>query len=126
MAKLTLEELHALREREQAEIKKRDIHGRNRHIVVAMGTTGLEHGAKLILNEFADLCEAKGLDNVIITQCGRIEGAAEPTVEVHTPDLGLVCYGAVEKKDVERIIDETVIGGRILSDKQIKLAEQEA
>ena len=123
MAKLTLEELNALRERKAAEINKRDIHGRTSHVVVAMGTSGLEHGAKLILNEFSDVVENKGLGNVIITQCGAIEGAAEPTVEIHTPELGLICYGGVEVKDVEKIVEETLVNGKVWNEKRITVNE---
>ena len=65
MAKLTVEELHSLRAREEAKMKKRDIEGRKRHIVVAMGTSGIENGAKIILDEIVDLAEKKGLDEFI-------------------------------------------------------------
>ncbi len=116
MAKLTLEELHAIRDREALKMKKRDISGRNLHVVVAMGTSGIENGAKLILDTFASLCEEKNLDNVIITQSGAVEGAKEPCVQIHTPSLGLVTYEGVGRNDVERIIDETLVGGKVLED----------
>ncbi len=38
MAKLSLEELRALRDKESARLEKREIHGKNVHVVVAMGT----------------------------------------------------------------------------------------
>ncbi len=120
MAKLTVEQLHSLREREEIKMKKRDIEGKKRHIVVAMGTSGIESGAKIILDEFATLAEEKGLDDVIITQSGALEGVKEPAVQIHTPDLGLVTYQDVKKSDVARIIDETVMGGKIIKEMAVE------
>lgn len=120
MAKLTVEELHSLRAREEAKMKKRDIEGRKRHIVVAMGTSGIENGAKIILDEIVDLAEKKGLDDVIVTQSGAIEGIAEPAIQIHTPDLGLVTYASVKRSDVERILDETVMNGKVIKDLQVE------
>ena len=120
MAKLTVEDLHSLRAREEVKMKKRDIEGRKRHIVVAMGTSGIESGAKIILDEFADQAEKKGLDDVIITQSGVIEGVKEPAIQIHTPSLGLVTYAGIKKSDVEKILDETVMGGKVISDLQVE------
>ena len=58
--------------------------------------------------------EKKGLDDVIVTQSGAIEGIAEPAIQIHTPDLGLVTYASVKKSDVERILDETVMNGKVI------------
>ncbi len=121
MAKLTIEELHKLREREEIKMKKRDIEGRKRHIVVAMGTSGIENGAKIILDEFADLADEKGLDDVIITQSGVIEGVKEPAVQIHTPSLGLVTYQGVKKSDVAKIIDDTVINGKVIKELAVEV-----
>ena len=70
MAKLSLEELRTLRKDESERIAKRNIHGKDVHVVVAMGTCGINAGAKLTLNSIVDAIEAKGLDNVIVTQAG--------------------------------------------------------
>ena len=52
MAKLSLSDLREIRSREEKNLKKRDIHGREIHVVVAMGTSGINAGAKLTLNSF--------------------------------------------------------------------------
>ncbi len=122
MAKLSLEELRAVRKVEMERLKKRDIHGKSCHIVVAMGTKGIEAGAKITLNALVDEAEAKGLDKVIITQTGSMEGD-NPIVEVHTPELGTVAYGKVDAKTAKAIIDEHVIGGKILKDHQITVED---
>lgn len=122
MAKLSLEELRALRARESDRMHKRDIHGKTVHVVVGMGTCGIQAGAKVTLNSIVDEIEAKGLDNVIVTQTG-CQGRcdAEPIVEVYSPSLGAVAYGKVDAKIARQIVDEHIIGGRILADHKIDL-----
>ena len=125
MAKLSLSDLREIREREERNLKKRDIHGRSVHVVVAMGTSGISAGAKLTLNALADEVEKKGLENVIITQTGSAYPNPEPVVEVYTPEGGLVVYGSVDKDSAVRIVDEHLAGGKILEDKRIELKEGE-
>ena len=125
MAKLSLSDLREIREREERNLKKRDIHGRSVHVVVAMGTSGINAGAKLTLNALADEVEKKGLENVIITQAGSAAPNPEPVVEVYTPKEGLVVYGSVDKDTAVRIVDEHLVGGKVLEDKRIELVEKE-
>ena len=125
MAKLSLSDLREIRVREERNLKKRDIHGRSVHVVVAMGTSGINAGAKLTLNALADEVEKKGLENVIITQAGSAAPNPEPVVEVYTPNEGLVVYGSVDKDTAVRIVDEHLAGGKVLEDKRIELKEGE-
>ena len=125
MAKLSLSDLREIREREERNLKKRDIHGRSVHVVVAMGTSGINAGAKLTLNALADEVEKKGLENVIITQTGSAAPNPEPVVEVYTPKEGLVVYGSVDKDTAVRIVCEHLVGGKVLEDKRIELKEGE-
>lgn len=119
MSKLSLNELRAIRENEQKKLKARDIHGRTVHVVVGMGTSGIDCGAKVVLNAIADELASAGLDNVILTQTGSLAPIKEPVVEVYSLDKGLVVYGDVSKQDAIRIVKEHIIEGKILSDKQI-------
>ena len=125
MAKLSLSDLHAIREREEKNLRKRDIHGKTIHVVVAMGTSGINAGAKLTLNTLAEEVEKQGLENVIITQTGSAYPNPEPVVEVFTPKQGLVVYGSVDKDTAIRIVSEHLAGGKILEDKKIELKEEE-
>ena len=125
MAKLSLYDLHAIREREEKNLKKRDIHGRTVHVVVAMGTSGIDAGAKLTLNTIADDVEKLGLDNVIITQTGSAAPNPEPVVEVFSPGEGLTVYGSVDKNAAHRIVEEHLKGGHILEDLRIELKDKE-
>ena len=125
MAKLSLSDLRSIREREEKNLKKRDIHGRTVHVVVAMGTSGINAGAKVTLNAIADEVEKQGLGNVIITQTGSAYPNPEPVVEVFTPKDGLVVYGSVDKDAAIRIVSEHLVGGKIVEDKKIELKEEE-
>lgn len=125
MAKLTLSELNAIRDREAKNMRRRDIEGRDHHIVVAMGTSGIENGAKLILDTFALVVEEKNLDNVIITQSDALKGVLEPSVQIHTPKTGLVTYQNVSKKDVLDIVEKTVIGGEVIPALVVDYKEEE-
>ena len=122
MAKLSLEELRALRAKESARLEKRDIHGKRVHVVVGMGTCGIQAGAKVTLNSIVDEIEAKGLKDVIVTQAG-CQGRCdmEPVVEVYTPSLGAVADGKVDAKLARRIVDEHIVGGKVIDDHRIDL-----
>lgn len=122
MAKLSLEELRALRAKESARLEKRDIHGKRVHVVVGMGTCGIQAGAKVTLNSIVDEIEAMGLKDVIVTQAG-CQGRCdmEPVVEVYTPSLGAVAYGKVDAKLARRIVDEHIVGGKVIEDHRIDL-----
>lgn len=124
MSKLTLNELHEIRAREAARLQKRDIHGKTCHIVVAMGTVGIEAGAKVVLNKLVDVIEEKGLQQVLVTQTGAVKDKENaPVVEVYTPSLGAVAYGHVDAKLASRIIEEHVIDGKIIEDHRIALED---
>ena len=125
MAKLSLSDLHAIRDREEKNLKKRDIHGRTVHVVVAMGTSGIDAGAKLTLNTIADEIEKAGLENVIVTQTGSAAPNPEPVVEVYSPDSGLVVYGSVGSAEAKRIVAEHLKEGKIIEDLRIELKDKE-
>ena len=121
MSKLSLEELRAIRDREEKKLKARDIHGRNVHVVVGMGTSGIDSGAKVVLNTIADELAAAGLDNVILTQTGSLAPVKEPVVEVFSPEQGLTVYQDVSKADAIRIVKEHLVEGKILDDKKVEV-----
>ena len=123
MSILSLDDLRAIRNREEKELKKRDIHGRSVHVVVGMGTSGISAGAKVVLNTLADEIEAAGLDKVILTQTGSLAPVAEPVVEVFSKETGLVVYGDVSKADAVRIVKEHLVAGKVLEDKRVEVKE---
>ena len=110
MAKLSLSDLRAIREREEKNLKKR-----------AMGTSGINAGAKLTLNTIADEVEKAGLENVIVTQAGSAAPLPEPVVEVYSPDKGLVAYGSVGVAEAKRIVSEHLVGGKVVEELKVEL-----
>ena len=120
MAKLTLSGLHEIRDRESAVLKLRNLQGKTVHVVVAMGTSGIEKGAKIVLNTIAEEVQKRNLDQVIITQTGSAAPSPEPLVEVFTKEQGLVVYAPVGKAEAVRIVEEHLEGGNIVKDLQIQ------
>lgn len=117
MAKLSLNELRAVREKESLRMKKRDISHKDCHIVVGMGTCGIEAGAKIVLDAIVDEIEKQGLDNVIVTQSGCLGNCEqEPMVEIHNEKLGTVAYGKVDVKVAKAIVNDHIIGGKLIED----------
>lgn len=123
MAKLTLAELRAIRDREAEALKLRNVQGKTVHVVVAMGTSGIGKGAKVVLNTIADEVQRRGLDHVIITQTESAAPQPEPLVEVFSKEQGLVVYAPVDSKAAVRIVEEHLVNGNILEDLRIKTEE---
>ena len=120
MSKLSLDELRAIRAREEKKLKARDIHGRDIHVVVGMGTSGIDSGAKVVLNTIADELVSAGLDNVILTQTDSLAPLKEPAVEIFSPEKGLTVYQDISKEDAVRIVKEHLVEGKILEDKKVE------
>lgn len=124
MSKLSLKDLESLRDKESQRLQKRDIHGKTCHIVVGMGTIGIEAGAKLVLNTLVDEAEQHGLKDVLVTQTGAFgKNENAPIVEVHTPETGSVAYGKVDVATAKRIITEHIMGGKVVADHKIVVEE---
>ena len=121
MSKLSLDELRAIRQREEKKLKARNIHGRDIHVVVGMGTSGINNGAKVVLNTIADELASVGLENVILTQTGSLAPLKEPVVEIYSPKTGLVVYQDITKDDAIRIVKEHLVEGKILEDKKVEV-----
>ena len=105
--KKTIQDINAIREAMQPEIILRDNVdvATEAHIVVAMGTVGINAGARTVFNALVDEVEAKELKGVRVTRCGAIGDAADaPIVEVHIPGKEVVTYKKVDVKKAIEII----------------------
>ncbi|MFA5570751.1 MAG: (2Fe-2S) ferredoxin domain-containing protein [Sphaerochaetaceae bacterium] len=117
MAKMTLEELRKLRDQKKSDIQKRDIEGKDTQIIIGMGTCGIAAGAKGVLDTFLSELDARQLANVSVTQTGCMGLCyVEPTVEVISPNMPPVIYGKVDAAVAKKIVDEHVIGNKMVSD----------
>jgi NADP-reducing hydrogenase subunit HndB len=120
MAKMTLDELRALRESKKQEMAKRDVEGKDIQIIVGMGTCGIAAGAKQTFDALVDSIEKHGLSNqVIIRQTGCMGLCyVEPTIEVVVPGMPAVIYGKMtsdtaDELVVKHLVDHTLLDNHI-------------
>ena len=116
MAKMSLDELRALRDTKKNDLRKREAEGKEIQVVVGMGTCGIAAGAKMTLDAFiAGLDEHHLVDNVMVRQTGCMGMChSEPTVEVIAPGMPTVIYGNVDATVAKEIIQKHIIGRELL------------
>jgi NADP-reducing hydrogenase subunit HndB len=117
MAKMTLDQLRKLRESKQDDIKRRATEGKEGQIIIGMGTCGIAAGAKVVLDEFLDQFEKRGITNISVTQTGCMGlCSVEPTLEVIMPKMPNIIYGNVDKATVEKIVEDHIINKKLVND----------
>ncbi|MDR0784660.1 MAG: (2Fe-2S) ferredoxin domain-containing protein [Treponema sp.] len=119
MAKMSLEELRALRESKKSDLNRRNVEGKEIQVIVGMGTCGIAAGAKVTLDAFlAALDEDKLVDQVIVRQTGCMGLChSEPTVEVVVPGMPPVIYGRVDEQAAKEIVKQHIIGRKLLDNR---------
>ena len=112
----SLEDLKRIREQAAKKMSIRDEKNGYR-VVVGMATCGITAGARPVLNRIVELVAEKDLDNVTVTQVGCIgECALEPIVEVYDPSGSRSTYCLVDPKKAEKIVEQHVIGGKVVEE----------
>jgi NADP-reducing hydrogenase subunit HndB len=115
MGKMTLEELRKLRDSKRAELRKREITGKDIQVIVGMGTCGIASGAKNTLAAFIKALDEGHLGDVLVRQTGCMGLChSEPTVEVVVPGMPKVIYGKVDAGVAEEIVKKHIAGGQLL------------
>ena len=110
MAKMTLEELRKLRNSQKSEMDRRDVDGKEIHVIVGMGTCGIAAGAKGALDSFLDTIKTNNLDNVVVKQTGCMGLCySEPTVEVKVPGMPDIIYGNVDAAVAKEIVEKHIM-----------------
>lgn len=116
MAKISIEDLKKIKERERGKMVLREGHYRAK-ITVHMGTCGIAAGARDVMGVFRDLIAKKDLADVILTNSGCAGLCAkEPMITVEIVDQSPVKYVLVNKEKAARIFDEHVLGGKAVED----------
>lgn len=112
MAKMTLEQLRALREEKKGEMVKREVEGKDIQIIVGMGTCGIAAGAKQTFDEIIKAVDDNNLNaDVIIRQTGCMGLChVEPTVEVVVPGMPATIYGKVDASTAREIVTKHLVG----------------
>ena len=117
MGKMTLEELRAIRSSVKSELAKRDSEGKSIQVIVGMGTCGIAAGAKATLDAFIKEMDA---ESTIVRQTGCMNHcSSEPTVEIIVPEMPTVIYGNVDVATAKQIVEEHIIGKKLLDNKII-------
>jgi NADP-reducing hydrogenase subunit HndB len=112
----SLEDLKRVREEALKKQQAKSTAG-NTQIIIGMGTVGIAAGARETLKAFLDMIEEKKLEDIVIRQTGNIGlDSFEPIVQVVIGDQAKVSYGKVTPDIAKRIIDEHILGGKVLKD----------
>ena len=117
----TLAELAAIREKMKDKVAIRE--GSNDiRIVVGMATCGIAAGARPVLNAFVEEVNRQGLsDKVTVSQTGCFGICQyEPVVEVYMGGETKVTYVHMTPDKVEKIINEHIKGGKVVSEYTLK------
>jgi len=117
MARMTLDELRALRESKRQDLARRDVEGKDIQIIVGMGTCGIAAGAKLTFDALVDSIQKHGLENrVLVRQTGCMGLCyVEPTVEVAVPGMPVVIYGKMTQDVAEELVQKHLVEHALLN-----------
>jgi NADP-reducing hydrogenase subunit HndB len=116
----SLDDLKRIREEALKKQQIKETSGKT-EIIVGMGTVGIAAGARETLKAIMSMIETENLSDIIVRQTGNIGlDSFEPIVQVVLPGEEKVTYGKVNPEMARQIIQEHVIGGRIVSEYQIK------
>ncbi|MCK5762160.1 MAG: (2Fe-2S) ferredoxin domain-containing protein [Candidatus Izimaplasma sp.] len=111
----SLDDLKKIRDAAQNKVQMRGKNDGTR-ILVGMATCGISSGARPVMNKFVEKVAEYNLKNVTVTPVGCIgECAIEPIVEVLQGEKRTT-YCKVDVEAVERIINEHIIGGKVVLD----------
>ena len=116
MAKMTPEELRALRDSKRQDLARRDVEGKEIQIIVGMGTCGIAAGAKLTFDAIVEAVQRHGLeDKVVIRQTGCMGLCyVEPTVEVVMPGMPTVIYGKMTQDIADKFVRKHLVEHSLL------------
>jgi NADP-reducing hydrogenase subunit HndB len=115
----TVKSLEDLKKIREEALKKREIKSApgSIQIVVGMGTPGIAAGARETLKEILSIIEEKHLTNITVRQTGNIGmDSWEPLVQVVIGEAAPVTYGKVTPFIARKIMEQHVLGGKVVSD----------
>jgi NADP-reducing hydrogenase subunit HndB len=116
MPKLKIEDLEKISQRVKKTVLLRDGAGRAK-ITVHMGTCGIAAGARKIMNTLMEAIEEKDITDVILTSSGCAGLCSkEPMATVELKDEAPVKYVDLTPEKIRKILEEHVIGGKIVEE----------
>lgn len=111
----SLEELNAMRESAKADMSVRDAKGTK--VVVAMGTLGINAGARETARAFVDAISENKLYEVAVNlEPATGDAASQPIVDIVSVDGTSVRYKNVDSLKAKRIVTEHLVNGNVCND----------
>jgi NADP-reducing hydrogenase subunit HndB len=111
MAKLTIDDLKKIKEKQKATFTLRE-GGSRAKITVHMGTCGIAAGARTIMTALIDEMTKAGVEDVITTTSGCAGLCArEPMITVELLNKAPVKYGDLTEEKIREIFSEHVLKG---------------
>jgi len=90
-------------------------------VIVGMGTVGIAAGARETLKAILDMIEEKNLSDITVRQTGNIGlDSFEPILQVVMPGEDKVTYGKVNPEMARQIMEQHVVGGKIVAEFRIE------
>ncbi|MEN6296727.1 MAG: (2Fe-2S) ferredoxin domain-containing protein [Rectinema sp.] len=116
MAKMTLDQLRALRAQKQGELEKRNVEGKDIQVIVGMGTCGIAAGAKQTFDAIVAALEKHNMTGKVVVRQTGCMGLCyvEPTVEVVMPDMPPVIYGKMTSDVAEDLVVKHLVEHSLL------------
>jgi len=112
MAKLTIDDLKKIKEKQQATFALRQ-GGHRAKITVHMGTCGIAAGARNVMTALMDEIASANVEDVIVTTSGCAGLCArEPMMTVEVINESPIKYGDLNAAKVKEIFKEHIIGGK--------------
>lgn len=124
MKKLTVDELEKLRSKIQEEHTVRE--GKARATInVHMGTCGIAAGARKIVTALLQEIEAKGIKDVRLSTSGCAGLCSrEPMATVQVPGEAPVKYVDLTEEKIRRILNEHVLGGKVVKEYALAIGSE--
>jgi NADP-reducing hydrogenase subunit HndB len=116
MPKISIQDLEKISQRVRKSVILREGAGQAK-ITVHMGTCGIAAGARKIMNTLMDEIEKNKYDDIILTNSGCAGLCSkEPMATVEVKDQTPVKYVDLTPDKIRRILEEHVIGGKIVQE----------
>jgi NADP-reducing hydrogenase subunit HndB len=116
MPRLTVDDLKRIKEQHKAAFTVRE-GGARVKITVHMGTCGIAAGARRIMETLLGEINKQGLSDIIVTTSGCAGLCSkEPMATVDVTNESPVKYGQLDEAKILRILNEHVIGGKVVEE----------
>lgn len=126
MPKLTLEDLKKLRESSKKNLSLREGKFRGK-LIVHMGTCGIAAGARGIVDTFLEQFDERNITDIMFTTTGCAGLCSEePMITVEMGDAAPVKYGKLTREKALKILEEHVLGGRVVKELALGMGSERA